>query len=66
MPISTCVFDADATPFDVAAARATASAGHGFHTVWVNRASDPVERLSWRPAETLSDLARLPAIAKAA
>ncbi|MFN4171116.1 MAG: haloacid dehalogenase type II [Pseudorhodobacter sp.] len=41
--------------WDVAAA-----AGFGFHTVWVNRAGLPVDRLPHRPARILSDLSSIP------
>lgn len=41
---------------------AAAAAGYGFETVWVNRAGAPVERLPWRPAHVLGDLAELPAL----
>lgn len=37
--------------------------GYGFETVWVNRASEPVDRLSWTPAHVLEDLATIPSIA---
>ena len=30
--------------------------GYGFHTIWANRAGDPVDRLPWRPTEIASDL----------
>lgn len=40
---------------------ASGAAGFGFHTVWVNRRNEPVDRLSGRPAETVSDLSDLPA-----
>lgn len=35
---------------------AAAAAGYGFTTAWVNRAQDPVDRLSARPQHILSDL----------
>jgi 2-haloacid dehalogenase len=35
---------------------AAAAAGYGFHSVWVNRAGDPVDRLPWKPAEVFKDL----------
>ncbi|MCF6315617.1 MAG: haloacid dehalogenase type II [Marinosulfonomonas sp.] len=39
--------------------------GYGFQTVWVNRASEPVDRLPWIPANTLPDLTTIPALAAA-
>ncbi|MEM8787801.1 MAG: haloacid dehalogenase type II [Pseudomonadota bacterium] len=42
---------------------AAAATGFGFRTVWVNRASDPVDRLPWRPAYILPDLTGIPTIA---
>lgn len=45
---------------------AAASAGYGFHTVWVNRAGEPMDRLPWKPAKVLPDLATIPDIAKSA
>ena len=41
--------------WDVAAAT-----GYGFRTVWANRTGAPFERLPWRPAHVLPDLAGLP------
>ena len=43
---------------------AAGAAGHGFTTVWVNRAGDPPERLPARPARTVPDLSTLPTLAK--
>ena len=43
---------------------ACAAAQNGFHSVWVNRAGEPVDRLPWRPARELSDLSAIPTIAK--
>ncbi len=43
---------------------AAASAGYGFQTVWVNRKSEPVDRLPWQPAHVLSDLTTIPDLAK--
>ncbi len=37
--------------WDVAAAT-----GYGFHTIWANRAGDPVDRLPWRPTEIATNL----------
>ncbi|MFK7762132.1 MAG: haloacid dehalogenase type II [Roseobacter sp.] len=34
--------------------------GYGFRTAWVNRASDPVDRLPWAPADILKDLSSIP------
>ena len=42
---------------------AAAAAGFGFRTVWVNRASEPMERLPWKPAHVLSDLVKIPDMA---
>ncbi|MCT8161824.1 haloacid dehalogenase type II [Pseudoruegeria sp. SHC-113] len=38
--------------------------GYGFHTVWVNRGGEPVDRLPWVPAHTLSDLTTIPELAQ--
>ena len=35
---------------------AAAAAGYGFHTVWVNRAGEPMDRLPARPTHQLADL----------
>jgi len=45
---------------------AAAAAGYGFVTAWVNRAGLPVDRMPWRPAHILTDLAGIPALAEAA
>ena len=42
---------------------AACATGYGFETAWVNRAGDPVDRLPWVPAHTLSDLSGIPALA---
>jgi 2-haloacid dehalogenase len=42
---------------------AAASAGYGFHTAWVNRAGDPVDRLAHRPSHILRDLEGIPDLA---
>ncbi|KGB81634.1 haloacid dehalogenase [Rhodovulum sp. NI22] len=42
---------------------AAAAAGYGFATAWVNRADEPVDRLPWVPAHTLSDLTPIPELA---
>ena len=39
---------------------AAGSAGYGFHTVWVNRAGEPVDRLAHRPHHILTDLTTIP------
>jgi 2-haloacid dehalogenase len=44
---------------------AAGAAGYGFRSVWVNRAGDPVDRLPWRPAHILDDLASVPDLARA-
>ena len=43
---------------------AAAAAGYGFTTAWVNRASDPVDRLPARPHHVLNDLSGIPALAE--
>ena len=40
---------------------ACSAAAYGFHTAWVNRRGEPVDRLAARPHEILTDLADLPA-----
>ncbi|MEE2944160.1 MAG: haloacid dehalogenase type II [Pseudomonadota bacterium] len=42
---------------------AAGATGFGFQTVWVNRASEPVDRLPHRPQHILSDLTDIPALA---
>lgn len=42
---------------------ASAAAGYGFKTVWVNRAGDPVDRLPHVPDHILSDLSSVPELA---
>ena len=42
---------------------AAAAAGYGFTTAWVNRASEPVDRLPWTPSHILPDLTSIPALA---
>ncbi|KPQ19875.1 MAG: haloacid dehalogenase, type II [Rhodobacteraceae bacterium HLUCCA24] len=42
---------------------ASAAAGYGFETVWVNRAGDPVDRLPWTPKHILDDLTDIPRLA---
>ena len=44
---------------------AAAAAEFGFHTVWANRAGEPVDELPWKPAHVLSDLAAIPKLANA-
>ena len=44
---------------------AACAAGYGFHTVWVNRAGEPMDRLPWTPAHVLSDLTTIPELAHA-
>ena len=43
---------------------AAGAAGYGFHTAWVNRAGDPLDRLPGQPALTLTDLTPIPQIAR--
>lgn len=38
---------------------------YGFHTTWVNRAGEPVDRLPDHPEQILSDLSSIPDVAKA-
>ncbi|PHQ95072.1 MAG: haloacid dehalogenase type II [Marinosulfonomonas sp.] len=42
---------------------AAAASGFGFHTVWANRAGEPVDRLPWKPGNILSDLTKVPELA---
>ncbi len=42
---------------------AAAAAQYGFTTAWVNRASEPVDRLPAKPTHVLSDLASIPDLA---
>jgi len=44
---------------------AAAGAGYGFETLWVNRASDPRDRLPWTPQHIAADLTVVPALAGA-
>ncbi len=39
---------------------AAGATGYGFHTVWVNRAGEPVDRLPAKPAHIVSDLSTIP------
>jgi 2-haloacid dehalogenase len=43
---------------------AAAATGYGVETAWVNRASEPMDRLPWSPKHVLSDLTTIPDIAK--
>ncbi|OED46488.1 haloacid dehalogenase type II [Leisingera sp. S232] len=43
---------------------AAGAAGYGFVTAWVNRASEPVDRLPWKPAHVLPDLSSIPDLAR--
>ncbi|SLN32551.1 (S)-2-haloacid dehalogenase 4A [Roseovarius litorisediminis] len=45
---------------------ASAAAGYGFTTAWVNRKGEPVDRLPAKPATMLSDLTGIPALAQSA
>jgi 2-haloacid dehalogenase len=38
------------------------AASHGFRTLWVNRAGEPVDRLPGRPDRVAADLTRVPAL----
>ncbi len=42
---------------------AACAAAYGFHTVWVNRAGEPKDRLPGQPAHILADLATIPEMA---
>lgn len=42
---------------------ASAAAGYGFTTAWVNRAGDPMDRLPAKPTHVLTDLTSIPQIA---
>lgn len=42
---------------------AAAAGAYGFHTLWVNRAGAPVERLPAAPAHVAADLSGVPALA---
>ena len=42
---------------------AACATGYGFSTAWVNRAGEPVDRLPWVPAHTMTDLTGIPALA---
>lgn len=42
---------------------AASAAGYGFHTVWVKRAGEPMDRLPARPAYVLNDLTGIPDLA---
>ncbi len=45
---------------------ASAAAGYGFRTLWVNRRNEPMDRLPWRPEAVASDLTAVPRAAEAA
>jgi 2-haloacid dehalogenase len=42
---------------------AASAAGYGFHTVWVNRTGEPMDRLPARPERVLEDLTGIPGLA---
>ena len=42
---------------------ASAAAGYGFRTAWVNRAGEPVDQLPAKPDQILTDLTGIPDIA---
>jgi 2-haloacid dehalogenase len=42
---------------------AAAASGYGFTTAWVNRASEPMDRLPARPHHVLDDLSGIPELA---
>lgn len=39
--------------------------GFGFQCVWVNRTGEPMDRLPWKPTNTLPDLTTIPDLAQA-
>jgi 2-haloacid dehalogenase len=43
---------------------AAGASGYGFHTAWVNRAGEPVDRLPWTPGHVLPDLTTIPELAR--
>jgi 2-haloacid dehalogenase len=43
---------------------AAAATGYGFQTVWVNRDGAPLDRLPWVPKNQLSDLTKIPELAR--
>jgi 2-haloacid dehalogenase len=43
---------------------AAAATGYGFETVWVNRASEPMDRLPWTPKHQMQDLTSIPDLAR--
>ena len=43
---------------------AAAAAGFGFHAIWVNRNNEPIDKLPWSPEYILSDLSKIPQLAK--
>ena len=44
---------------------ASAAAGFGFISVWVNRAAEPLDRLPWQPQFIVSELSRVPELVTA-
>ena len=42
---------------------AAGAAAYGFHTAWINRAGEPVDRLPGKPAHILPDLTSIPQLA---
>ncbi|MEM6387452.1 MAG: haloacid dehalogenase type II [Pseudomonadota bacterium] len=42
---------------------AASAAAYGFHTVWVNRAGEPMDRLPAKPSHVLPDLTEIPSLA---
>lgn len=42
---------------------AAGASGYGFVTAWVNRASEPMDRLPWTPSHVLPDLTTIPRLA---
>ncbi|MFQ5566298.1 MAG: haloacid dehalogenase type II [Paracoccaceae bacterium] len=44
---------------------ACAASGFGFRAAWANRAGEPLDRLPWKPAHVVADLATIPELAAA-
>ena len=44
---------------------AACAAAYGFHTVWVNRAGEPIDRLPGRPHQVMTDLTAIPDMVQA-
>ncbi|MBT8460503.1 MAG: haloacid dehalogenase type II [Boseongicola sp.] len=44
---------------------AAGAASYGFHTAWINRSSEPIDRLPGKPTHVLPDLTSIPQLASA-